>query len=239
VLRGLVLAAVLSSAVHARPVPILMYHLVAPAPAGAAYPQLYVRPRDFDAEMSWLARSGYTAVTLQRVYDHWTRGVPLPSRPVVISFDDGYLSQYVSAFPTLRSHDWPGVLNLQTSFLRTRFGMVPWRVRRLIGAGWEIDAHSVTHPNLTTVDDAQLWNEVSGARTTLQWEFGIPVDFFCYPSGKYDARVIDAVRRAGFSGATTTTTGLAQPPDYFTLPRIRVDGTDGVRGLALKLAALG
>ena len=215
-----------------------MYHLIAPAPPGAAYPQLYVPPQEFRTEMSWLAQRGYTAVTLQRVYDHWTRGVPLPSRPIVISFDDGYLSQYAEGFPTLRSHRWPGVLNLQVAFLRTRFGMLPWRVRDLIAAGWEIDAHSITHPDLTKVDDAQLWNEVSGARATLQWEFHIPVDFYCYPSGKYDARVIEAVRRAGFSGATTTNEGLARPPDYFTLPRIRVDATDGVRGLALKLRAL-
>ncbi len=215
-----------------------MYHVLASPPPTAPYAQLYVPPRDFTAEMAWLARSGYTAVTLQRVYDHWTRDVPLPSRPIVISFDDGYLSQYTVGFATLRKYHWPGVLNLEVAFLRTRFGMLPWRVRNLIGAGWEIDAHTLTHPDLTRIDDAQLWNEVSGSRATLQWKFRIPVDFFCYPSGKYDARVIDAVRRAGFSGATTTNEGLGEAPDYFPLRRIRVDGPAGVRGLASELRAL-
>lgn len=214
-----------------------MYHVLAAPPPSAPYSQLYVPPPEFTAQMSWLARAGYTAVTLQRVYDHWTRGAPLPSRPIVISFDDGYLSQYAVGFAVLREHHWPGVLNLQVAFLRTRFGMLPWRVRQLIAAGWEIDAHTITHPDLTRVGDVQLWNEVSGSRAALQREFRIPVNFFCYPSGKYDARVIDAVRRAGFSGATTTNEGLAEPPDYFTLRRIRVDGSDGVRGLASKLRA--
>lgn len=232
------LAAILASGTHARPVPILMYHVIAATPVGAPYPQLYVRPRDFDGQIAWLARHRYTAVTLQRVYDHWTRGVPLPSRPIVISFDDGYLSQYVYGLPPLRKHHWPGVLNLQVAFLHTEFGMTPWRVRRLIGAGWEIDAHTITHPDLTTVSDAQLWNEVSGSRADLQWMFRIPVDFFCYPAGRYDARVIDAVRRAGFLAATTTDYGLARPPDYFKLARIRVDGSDGVRGFVSKLTAL-
>jgi peptidoglycan/xylan/chitin deacetylase (PgdA/CDA1 family) len=111
-------------------------------------------------------------------------------------------------------------------------------VRSLIAAGWEIDAHTITHPDLTTVDDARLWREVDGSRNVLRRQFHIPVDFFCYPAGRYDNRVVNAVRRAGYLGATTTNYGLARPPNYFTLSRIRINGSDGVRGLASKLTAL-
>jgi hypothetical protein len=66
----------------------------------------------------------------------------------------------------------------------------------------------------------------------------VPVDFFCYPSGRYDARVVAAVRRAGYLGATTENDALAKPSQRYTLGRIRIDGSDGVRGFASKLLAL-
>ena len=215
-----------------------MYHVISPAPSVAPYPQLFVPPREFDAQMRWLARHGYHAITLRRAYDNWTEGSPVPAWPVVISFDDGYLSQYIRAFLELRALHWPGVLNLEVNFLQPVGGMRPWRVRKLIAARWEIDAHTLTHPDLTRVDDARLWSEVDGSRRALRHDFHVPVDFFCYPSGRYDDRVVAAVRRAGFLGATTTMFGLARPPDFFRLDRVEVDGSDRVRGLAAKLRKL-
>jgi peptidoglycan/xylan/chitin deacetylase (PgdA/CDA1 family) len=221
-----------------RGVPILMYHVVSAPPGSAHYPDLFVPPHDFAAEMGWLAHHGYQAVTLMRVYDSWTKGAKLPARPIVISFDDGYLSQFTQAFPVLRMHHWHGVLNMEVNFLHGTGALVPWRVRTLIHAGWEVDAHTLTHPDLTTLDDAELSRQVHGSRVALQRTFHVPVDFFCYPAGRYDARVIRAVKLAGFLGATTTKYGLARPPGLFTLDRIRINGSDGVSGFASKLTTL-
>ena len=220
------------------PVPILMYHVIAPPPPGAPYPDLYVRPSDFSAQMRWLKRHGYHAVTLQRVYDHWTKGSTLPARAIVISFDDGYLSQYTRAYETLRRYHWPGVENLEVNFLQPVGGLRPWRVRSMIAAGWEIDAHTLTHPDLTHLDDAELRRQVAGSRATIRRDFHVPVNFFCYPSGRYDARVIAEVRSAGFLAATTTTYGLARPPNLYTLDRIRINGSDGLSGFVAKLRSL-
>lgn len=223
---------------HRSPVPILMYHVISAPPPGVAYPELYVRPADFAAEMRWLARHRFQAVTLERVYDYWTLGLPLQGRPVVISFDDGYESQATQAFPAMRRYHWPGVVNLEWGHTRPRSGLPLWRLHALLAAGWELDAHTLTHPDLTTVDDSQLWREIAGSRKVMQRQLHVPVNFFCYPSGRYDARVIRAVRRAGYRGATTTNYGLAAPPGYFTLNRVRVDGSDGAVGLAKRLRSL-
>ena len=215
-----------------------MYHVVSAPPGSAHYPDLFVRPNDFEGQMNWLAHHGYHAVTLKRVYDYWTKGSPLPQHAVVVSFDDGYLSQYTRAFPVLRAHHWPGVVNMEVNFLQPVGGLRPWRVRKLIDAGWELDAHTLTHPDLTTLDDARLWQEVNGSRVALRRKFHVPVDFFCYPAGRYDGKVIAAVKLAGFLGATTTNYGLARPPGFFTLARVRVNGSDGVEGFASKLRNL-
>ena len=223
---------------NVRGVPILMYHVVSDPPAGAPYPELYVRPRDFRLQIAWLARHRFRAVTLMHVYDYWHGTATLPAHPIVISFDDGYLSQYRRAFPALARRRWPAVLNMEVNFLDTAGGLLPWRVRSLIRAGWELDDHTLTHPDLTTLAPAELWREVHGSRVRLRDEFHVPVAFFCYPAGRYDSAVIGAVRRAGFLGATTTNYGLARPPNYYTLDRVRIDRSDGLVGFVRKLTAL-
>jgi peptidoglycan/xylan/chitin deacetylase (PgdA/CDA1 family) len=223
---------------HDQPVPILMYHVIAVAPASARFPQLFVRPSDFAGQVRWLAAHGYHAVTLRRVYDYWRVGDALPRKPIVLSFDDGYLPDDTRARPLLAARRWPAVLNLEVDNLRSTGDLPPWRVRRLIGAGWEIDAHTITHPDLTTLGAARLRTEVAGSRAIIRRTFHVRVDFFCYPSGRYDAAVLAAVRSAGYLGATTTQYGLASPRALFTLRRIEVLGSDGVAGLARKLEDL-
>jgi hypothetical protein len=73
----------------------------------------------------------------------------------------------------------------------------------------------------------------------LQQRFHQPINFFCYPSGRYDAQAIQAVRAAGYLGGTTTDEGLASKSEMYTLKRIRVNGSDGVGGLGQKLKQAG
>jgi peptidoglycan/xylan/chitin deacetylase (PgdA/CDA1 family) len=220
---------------HDEPVPILMYHVLAPPPPGEPYPALYVKPADFRAQVAWLAVHGYHAVTLQQVYDYWRGKRALPRKPVVLTFDDGYHSDFTVALPTLRARGWPGVLDLEVRNLQPVWGTRPGMVRKMVAAGWEIDAHTLTHPDLTTVDPTELRHQVAGSRAAIRHLFHVPVDFFCYPSGRYDDAVVAAVRKAGFLGATTTNEGFARPGSMYALARVRVDGSDGVPGLAAKL----
>jgi peptidoglycan/xylan/chitin deacetylase (PgdA/CDA1 family) len=217
------------------PVPILMYHVIGRAPNDAPYPKLYVTRRRFAEHIEHLARRRYNVVTLQQVWDHWHGGPRLPSKPVVVSFDDGSRGWYTHAYPILRRHGWVGTMNLALSHLNGVDLRVRW-VQKLIAAGWELDAHTFTHRDLTLLGDRDLRREVGGSRARLRRVFGVPVNFFCYPSGSYDARVIAAVRKAGYLGATTTLEGLAVPGTPFTLRRIRIDGSDRAAALGLKLA---
>jgi len=209
-------------AADAKPVPILLYHVIADRPPGAPFPDLYVPPRIFARQMAQLAALGDHVVTLQEVYDHW-HGAPLPPRPVVVSFDDGFRNQDTQALPILRRHGWIGTLNLVIAHMHEgTYGLGPRRVRRMIAAGWEVDSHTLTHPNLAGLGATQLQHEVAGSRHILHVLFRIPVNFFCYPYGAYDAAVIAATRRAGYEGATTTNPGNATPASLYTLPRIHV-----------------
>ena len=212
-----------------------MYHVVGPTPPRAAIPGLYVGRARFASQLRWLAEHGYHAVTLDAVDRYWRGRARLPRRPIVFSFDDGYREQFTIAEPLLRGHHWPGVLNLEYAHL-VHEDLTGPMVRRMLADGWELDSHTMTHPDLTTVGAAALYSELVRPRQLLRRRFGVPVHFFCYPMGKFDPRVVRAVHAAGYWGATTTRFGLARPSQIFTLARIRVDRGDGPRELAKKLA---
>jgi peptidoglycan/xylan/chitin deacetylase (PgdA/CDA1 family) len=99
-------------------------------------------------------------------------------------------------------------------------------MRKFVAAGWELDSHSLTHPDLTALGSTALRHEVAGSRRRIRRIFGVPAHFFCYPAGRFNDRVIAAVRAAGYFGATTTVYGLAKPSSPYMLRRIRVNGSD-------------
>src|SRR6185437_13028588 len=222
---------------HRRGVPILMYHVIQTPTASTPLPGLYVAPSVFAAQMRWLAHHHFHGVTLQEAYDYW-HGAPLPSRPVVISFDDGFRNQYTKALPILAHHHWPGTLNLALShFAQPGWGLGPRMIRAMIRNGWELDSHTMTHASLPGLPRDQLSYQVAHSRVVLQKRFDVPVDFFCYPAGAYNSTVIAAVRHAGYQGATSTQPGFARWDDPWTLNRIRVTNSTGPRDLAALLHA--
>lgn len=224
---------------HAPPeeAPILMYHVINPPPPGAPFPGLYVPKEEFAEQMHALKSAGYVAVTLSELEANWKEGAPLPAgKPVVITFDNGYRSQYENALPVLRELGWRAVENIQLSGLPpSQGGLTEEQVRGLLAAGWELDTQGYSHAELTALSPAELHFQIAVARQTLQHRYHVPVNWFCYPSGHYDQQVIEAVKEAGFIGSTTVIPGWAGPTsEPYRLPRIRVlGGTTGPQLLSL------
>ncbi|MHB8695958.1 MAG: polysaccharide deacetylase family protein [Solirubrobacteraceae bacterium] len=212
-------------------VPVLMYHVIAPPPPGAPFPALYVPAPEFAAQMQALKSAGWHAVTLDQVRANWLHGVPLgPGKPIVLTFDNGYHSQYASALPILEGLHWPADENIQLQGLPpSQGGLTPQQVRAMINAGWELDTQGISHADLITLGPTDLHYQVATARRILQRRYRVPVNWFCYPSGHYNATVIAAAKAAGFVGSTTVVPGWAAPSDDpFALPRLRVvNGTSG------------
>jgi peptidoglycan/xylan/chitin deacetylase (PgdA/CDA1 family) len=220
-------------------VPVLMYHVINPPPSGAPFPGLYVPADEFAAQMRALKAAGWHAVTMDQLEAYWTRGVPLgPGKPIVLSFDNGYASQYVNAMPILKRLGWVGDENIQLSGLPpSQGGLTESQVRGLLDAGWELDTQGISHADLITLDASELHYQVATARRILQKRYGVAVNWFCYPSGHYDATVIAAVKAAGFVGSTTVIPGWANPTeDPYRLPRLRVLGGTSPSGLLQQIA---
>jgi peptidoglycan/xylan/chitin deacetylase (PgdA/CDA1 family) len=213
--------------------PVLMYHVINPPPAGAPFPGLYVPASEFQAQMQALASAGFHAVTQQQLWLHWRNGAPLPVKPVVITFDNGYQSQYSNALPILRKLGWKAVENMQlTGLPPSQGGLSEAQIRGLIAAGWELDTQGISHADLITLTPSQLQYQVASSRQTIQHRYRVPVNWFCYPSGHYNAAVVQAVKQAGYLGSTTVVPGWAGPgSDPYRLPRLRVLGGTSGAGL--------
>jgi peptidoglycan/xylan/chitin deacetylase (PgdA/CDA1 family) len=201
--------------------------------------RLTVTPDDFAAQMRWLKRNGFHAVTQTRAYDALERGAPLPSRPIMITFDDGYRGVWANALPVLMRLHLPAtayvitdrISNGDPSFLTWKMLRVLERHRVAIGS------HTVTHADLTTLSDAQALAELRGSRRTLERQLGRPVPWFAYPAGAFDARVVELVRRAGYRLAVTTQPGAVQSSQTpLELHRFEILDSTRANGLASLLS---
>jgi peptidoglycan/xylan/chitin deacetylase (PgdA/CDA1 family) len=220
-------------------VPVLMYHVINPPPANAPFPGLYVPADEFSAQMQALKAAGWHAVTMDQLEAYWTRGVPLgPGKPIVLSFDNGYASQYSNAMPILKRLGWVGDENIQLSGLPpSQGGLTGAEVRGLLASGWELDTQGISHADLIALDASQLHYQVATAREILRKRYGVPVNWFCYPSGHYNSTVIAAVKAAGFVGSTTVIPGWAnRTEDPYRLPRLRVLGGTSPSALLRQIA---
>jgi peptidoglycan/xylan/chitin deacetylase (PgdA/CDA1 family) len=222
-------------------VPILMYHVINPPPSGAKFPGLYVDPEELEAQMEALKGAGFHAVTMDQMLANWRRGAPLPhGKPVVVSFDNGYQSQLTKALPVLRKLGWVGVENIQlTGLPPSQGGLSHSQVAQLVKEGWELDTQGISHADLIALSATALHEQVAVAREELRNLYKVPVNWFCYPSGHYDATVIAAVKAAGYVGSTTVVPGWAGPTeDPYRLPRLRVLGGTSPEALLAEIEAI-
>jgi peptidoglycan/xylan/chitin deacetylase (PgdA/CDA1 family) len=202
----------------------------------------------FAEQMRFLREEGFHLVPFSALRAHLDAGRPFPERTVSVTFDDGFADNYTNAFPVLARESVPATIFLTAAFiggpelpvLRDRAGVPPldWQqVAEMARHGVEFGAHTLTHPSLPTLGDAELEREVVGSRALIVERTGLAADAFCYPRGEFDARVKEAVRAAGYRLACTTLPGCVTPDTHpYSLRRTFIARDDSLRDFAHKLA---
>lgn len=212
-------------------VPILMYHYVSELPPDADRYRvdLTVAPQDFRAQLDYLAGAGYHPITLTDLYLNLTQGYPLPDKPIVLTFDDGYRDAYEVVFPLLLEHGFTATFFVLATPAHYEWEQyLTWtQISEMAAAGMDIQGHGRDHVDLRGRSYDYLVYQILGVREAVEYHTGQPVRFFCYPAGQYDAGVIAVLQSAGYWGAVTTQWGHTETlGSIWEMPRLRVRGTD-------------
>jgi len=217
-----------------------MYHYVSELPPN---PDRYrrdltVSPENFQAQLQYLADAGYHTITLSDMYLHFTRGYPLPEKPIVLTFDDGYKDAYEVVFPRLLDHGFTATFFVLATppHLELPDYMTWAEMKEMSDAGMEIQAHGRDHVDLRGCSYDYLVYQILGIQEAIHFHTGRLPRFFCYPSGQYDANVIAVLESAGYWGAVTTQWGVNHTPDnLFEMERVRIRGADTLTSFIDKL----
>jgi peptidoglycan/xylan/chitin deacetylase (PgdA/CDA1 family) len=213
-------------------VPILMYHSVTQNPP-AATRSLSVRPADFEWQLRYLRHNNFTGLSFGDLCAHKRTGTPLPPRPVVLTFDDGYADTHEEALPLLLEYGFPATVFVTTGWLRDAGSRAAGRpldrtmawsqVQELHDSGIEVAAHSHSHAQLDQLEDRPLRDELSLGKKLLEERLNQPVPSIAYPYGYWSRRVRDAAEEAGYEQAAAVANAASQPGDnMFAVPRLTV-----------------
>lgn len=199
---------------------------------------LSVTPADFTAQMDWLQAHGYNPVTFDDVRAYFQEHTPLPAKPVVLTFDDGYQNFWNVAEPILLAHNFKAVAYVVPGFWGQSWYMTPQQVQTLDASGMvEIASHTVNHANIASASPATRAFQLDVSKSMLEKLLGHPVLDFCYPSGKFNTAAAAAVQTAGYQSGTTEVPGTVLSwTTRFLWPRVRVGGGEN---LATFIANLG
>ena len=208
-------AAEMEAAARATPpravdMPVLIYHHVAPEPPPGyeLMRALFETPDDFERELKYLKDNGYQAVSFNDLADFLQFGLPLPGRPVILSFDDGWQNQFDYAFPLLKKYDFTATFFVATGYLEHPNFMTIQQLQTLMGAGMTIGSHTCSHVALATIDSpSKLQEELAGSKAWLEKRLSVPINNFAYPYGSYSVAVASAVEATGYRTARTFDNG--------------------------------
>lgn len=189
-------------------VPVIMYHDILPKK------EVFfdVTPKELEQHFQLIQKEGLTPISFDQLTLHLRTGLPLPEKPIMLTFDDGYGGHYKYVYPLLKKYGYPAVFSVYPSGVGNNAGRthVSWEELRQMAADRlvTIAAHSVTHPaDLRALADEKLEKEVVESKQILETELGIPIRYFTYPTGKYNTQVEQVVKNAGYQAALTMDDG--------------------------------
>lgn len=220
------------------------YHGIAQSPLSEDLSRLQVAPGRFRLQIELMLAAGFRFVTVAQFADELHDGEP-PVGLAAISFDDGMRNNYTTALPILQSYGVPATVYVVVDLIG---GRSPWigpggdgemlaesELIELHRAGWEIGAHTLSHPDLSILDYGACRAQIEGGRDALARITGAQIETFAYPFGRYGTAALDAARDAGLRAAVTTGSGSWE---RYQLTRAMISAGDPLLVVLLKITDL-
>lgn len=199
-------------------IPVLLYHRVGPETD-----DLTISTARFEQDMASLAEDGYHTLSLAQVARRLQGHKPqLPDKPLLITFDDGYLDNYANALPILQKYSMKASFYIITGMVGNQDRLTGAQIREMAAAGMDFGSHTVTHRRLAELSPQEVADELEQSKFALEQTLGKAVNFIAYPCGSYRPDTLQAAGQAGYIGGFSTQYGFAMFNNHFTIKRIPV-----------------
>lgn len=200
-------------------IPVLYYHSVDPSEAN----EVIISPDKLREQLTYIKDSGYTTLTMSEVYDYILNNKPIPQKSILITFDDGYMDNYINAFPILKELDMKATIFVIANGIDDGYYMSREQLKEMSDYGIDIESHTFSHGHLDTMSYDEQLQELKSSKEILEGITGKTVLSIAYPFGDYNEDSINAAREAGYYLCFTTNRGFADRDDNpLSLDRIYV-----------------
>ena len=207
-------------------VPVLNYHQIEEKDGNP----LTLWPDQFEAQMAYLSSEGYTTITIDEMMDAFENGTPLPEKPVIITFDDGYADNYEYAYPILKKYGFKATIFLIYDFTNTYPNYLTWdQIAEMKESGLiRFESHTMTHANLAELTSTdELRHEIADSHELLSEKLGYDMHYIAYPGGRVNEEIEEITRATGYRGAFTVHYGLSTPTEgRYQMDRIPIFGAN-------------
>ena len=207
-------------------IPVLNYHQVEEKNGNP----LTLWPEQFEAQMAYLADEGYTTITIDEMMEALENGTPLPEKPVIITFDDGYADNYEYAYPILKKYGFKATIFLIYDFTNTYPNYLTWdQIDEMKASGLiRFESHTMTHANLAELTSTdELRHEIADSHDLLSEKLGYDMQYIAYPGGRVNEEIEEITRAAGYRGGFTVHYGLSTPEEgRYQMDRIPIFGAN-------------
>lgn len=203
-------------------VPVLMYHSLQYDPANPGN-SARIKVEDFAAQMKWLHDNGYTALSLDQLYQGLSSGSGFPQKSVVLTFDDGYNDLYTNGYPLLSQYGFSAAVFMISSYVDKAGYLTTDQLRTMAAGGVDVQDHTVTHPYLDKLSYDSQRKELDDSRTALQGITGGTVQDVAYPYGHFNADTLKAAKALGYRMGFKMDGGWAAVGDnLLEIPRVYI-----------------
>lgn len=192
-----------------RGVPALYYHSV----RESADNEVTIPPEKLREELKYIKDEGYTTLTIKQLKDYILNNSPIPEKSILITFDDGYMDNYYSAFPILKEFNMTATIFCIASELDGSYYISKEAIKEMSDYGIDIESHTVTHPHLNKLQYDKQLEELIESKKILESITGKEITSIAYPFGDFDDNSIKAAKEAGYTLGFTTKLGLSDRND--------------------------
>ena len=203
-------------------IPVLNYHQINDVDEN----MLTVSTAEFETQMAWLEKNGYQTITVSELLDALEGKGSLPERPVLITFDDGYIDNYQCAFPILKKHNMKACIFLISEYVSLYPNYLTWeQLAEMQASGIEFGSHTVDHNVLTELSPNSVNHELADSKNVLESRLKRRVDVLAYPCGYTSEYIKSRVNALGYRAAFTVNLGNVHPgDDLYALNRVPIFG---------------